>query len=163
MLAAISDPSFVARFHARIDQRGPDECWPWVGSIDHRHGYGRMPAGVASRYLKAHRVAFAIEHQRVPRECVCHTCDNRPCCNPAHLFEGSIADNIKDMDSKGRRGKTGPTSMGCAQRKLVPEQVREIRRRHAAGEKIIPLGEEFSVSFSAIWNIVVRRTWKNLD
>ena len=33
---------------------------------------------------------------------MCHSCDHLPCCNPHHLFSGSIGENVSDMIKKGR-------------------------------------------------------------
>lgn len=31
-------------FWLKVGRRGPDECWPWLGTIANRKGYGRMVA-----------------------------------------------------------------------------------------------------------------------
>lgn len=52
----------------------------------------------------AHRMAYILTHGPVPVEHdVCHHCDNPPCCNPAHLFDGSRSENMQDCVAKGRR------------------------------------------------------------
>jgi predicted XRE-type DNA-binding protein len=85
---------------ARVDKHGPDECWPWAGAC-FTHGYG------AARYRGAtwvvHRLVWTLTHGPIPPGLfVCHTCDNPPCCNPAHLWLGTIADNNADKVRKGR-------------------------------------------------------------
>ena len=95
------EPSTVAeRFAAKVDRRGPDDCWEWTG-FRNRGGYGVGWDG--ERKLGAHRLAYLLEHGSIPDGLqVCHTCDNRGCVNPAHLWAGSRTQNQHDMGRKGR-------------------------------------------------------------
>lgn len=106
------------RVSAKIDKSaGPDACWPWTGAITAQHGYGCVQAG-RGRVVGAHKLAWTFANGPVPDGlCVLHKCDNRPCCNPAHLFLGTKKDNALDKSLKGR-DKTA---------KLTPDQVREVR------------------------------------
>ena len=89
-------------FSPRFEQRGPDECWPWLRAVGN-HGYGITYDGVASRL--AHRVAWTLHHQRqIPEgDTVDHVCHVRTCVNPAHLRLLSNVDNATD---NGQRSKT---------------------------------------------------------
>ncbi len=95
------------RFWRHVDRSGgPEACWPWTGSVDH-HGYGgfRVEPG---KLVRTHRFAYALKHGPIPEGMhVCHHCDNPPCCNDAHHFLGTVADNIRDMWAKGRHTKGG--------------------------------------------------------
>jgi hypothetical protein len=76
-------PEVEARFWAKVDRRGPDECWPWTGNLC-RDGYGFFSAHNISR--KAHRWSFVVSGQEIPPTFVVdHVCRNRVCVNPAHL------------------------------------------------------------------------------
>lgn len=73
---------------------------------------------------------------------ICHTCDNPPCCNPMHLFEGTRLDNVHDMRAKGRH-EHGERHHAA----VVPQSVvEEARRLHATGLGYKRIGEQLRVS-----------------
>lgn len=85
-------------FWSNVDKRGPDECWPWKGR---EKGYGQARFG--GQAISAYRLAYILEKGEVPEGMVvCHSCDNPPCCNPAHLWVGTHSENTLDMVKKGR-------------------------------------------------------------
>lgn len=98
----------IARFWEKVDKRGDDECWEWKGTRDRRN-YGHFSPLGGERTRQAHRVAYEMLHGPQPSHLfVCHRCDNPPCCNPAHLFLGTAADNTHDMLAKGRGAASNP-------------------------------------------------------
>jgi hypothetical protein len=89
------------RYWDKVDVRGPDECWPWLGAPDN-DGYGRVNIDNQSR--TAHSVGLEIELGRPirPGYIACHTCDMRLCQNPRHLYEGTDQTNARDMVTRNR-------------------------------------------------------------
>lgn len=95
---------------SKVDVRGEQECWPWKGTQT-KSGYGRTWINDVGYY--AHRVIFSLANPgqielRAPankraRGFLMHLCDNRICCNPAHLRVADIKTNNEDCVKKGRR------------------------------------------------------------
>lgn len=91
--------SQLERFWQRL-QKTETDCWVWPGPVN-AGGYGLIK--VKRRHLVTHRYAYQHSHGEIPDGMkVLHRCDNPPCCNPAHLFLGTQADNLDDMRRKGR-------------------------------------------------------------
>jgi DNA-binding transcriptional regulator YiaG len=90
---------------------------------------------------------------------VLHRCDNKMCCNPAHLFVGSQKDNIHDAIGKGRnsRGEHHPGA------KLKPAGVVEIRRlRNDLHLPLKEIASRFGVTDSLVSHIATGKIWKHI-
>lgn len=145
-------------FWANCDRSGgPQACWPWTYGKDPA-GYGQGPFGWTR---KAHRQAYYLAHGVQPAKGldVCHSCDNPPCVNPAHLWLGTRSQNILDASRKGRLNSATGDRHG--QSKLTWEAVRLIRARHAKGTSQGRLAAEYGVSQVAIHFVITRKTWAN--
>lgn len=134
-------------------------CWEWQGYRD-VHGYGRTRTVVYGRQeTYIHRVALSMALGRVLLAEACHTCDNPPCCNDVHLFEGTHRENLLDSLRKGR---WKPGEWGIPQ-KLTVEQVRLIRRWHReTTEPQRVIAAELGVSQPLVSRIIARRVWKGV-
>lgn len=137
--------------------RGPDECWEWQGYCN-KKGYG-MIKDEENKADRTHRVALRLSGVNVGfGDVVMHSCDNPPCCNPAHLSVGTIEDNTLDMVNKSRhRGAKGERNYNS---KLTKEQVAEIRLKYSdrktSTEKIAKL---YGVSQPMISYILIGKNW----
>lgn len=84
----------------KIDKRGPDECWPWLGTLN-AYGYGVI--GHRRKLAMVHRLVLGSTVGGIPEGMVVlHLCDNPPCCNPAHLRVGTYRENTHDAIAKQR-------------------------------------------------------------
>ncbi|MFE9337723.1 HNH endonuclease [Streptomyces sp. NPDC007063] len=151
--------SLADRFWAKVDKRGPDECWPWTAVVN-ENGYGVMrPEGQRSGpTVKAHRVSLMLAGVDIEGHVVRHACDNPPCVNPAHLSVGSMADNSADRNSRGRtaRGSRSGTA------KLTEQQVTEIRARAAAGHLHRLIAADYGISRPNVSRIVNGKGWRHV-
>lgn len=138
-----------------------ESCWTWTGATL-SNGYGVFGSPRGESRL-AHRVAYRLAHGEIPSGLfVCHSCDNRKCVNPAHLFAGTQKENIADMYRKGReagcgvRGEKNPSAkFGAADAALM---------RHLADCGVQPrrLAGLFGVTRSTVSRVALRQSWAHV-
>jgi hypothetical protein len=86
-------PSPVQRFWAKVEKRGADECWPWIGA-KHEQGHGVFR--FKGRAVRAHRFSYEIHVGQIPSGLVIdHVCQNPECINPAHLEPVTHHENLR--------------------------------------------------------------------
>ena len=142
------------RFWAKVDVRGPDECWNWTGSTG-GNNYGRV--NINKSGYSAHRVSMALDGRDPIDLCALHRCDNPPCCNPAHLFAATQLDNISDRGAKGRQVTLSGTANWNA--KLVDSDIRSIRidaRSHRA------IAASYGVTHTLVGYIKRNKIWTHV-
>jgi hypothetical protein len=127
-------------------------CWIWTGHVG-KNGYGQVQ--FQGRLIGTHRLMMleARNFLPIPRNLfVCHHCDNPPCCNPKHLFLGTVADNARDAKSKGRT--RAPRGMASPNARLTIVQVEKIKERVREGETRVAVAKDFEVTPQYVGQLV---------
>lgn len=139
------DQDDIDRFWKLVDVRGDDECWELTGQ---NNEYGTFM--VDGKHMRGNRFAWLATNGDPGELWVLHTCDNRICMNPRHLFLGTPAENTLDMYRKGRHPGA----------RLNHEKARRIRELLAAGMTRAELAKQFQVSQALIGHVVRGETWR---
>jgi len=167
-MAGKSGPNIYTRFMRLVDANGfdPSACWEWIGAIK-ENGYGNFNGSAGTN--SAHRYSYEMFVGDVPPGMdVCHSCDNRACVNPDHLFIGTRKDNMQDARRKGRLSsgekhsiaiRTGTRIPGA---KLSDNDVRLILRRVKSGHRSSQIAPDFNVTPGAVNAIKRGATWAHI-
>ena len=158
----LNDPSW---FWGRVDKNGPAHpydpelgaCWVYTGK-QVKLGYGYFIH--KRKEIRASRYMYFLEHGEWPSDCILHSCDNRLCVNPRHLWVGSKSENNRDRDAKGRTGRPSGERNGMA--KITASQVCEIRSLH---HKMThrEIAERFGLSPSYVKLIFAKLRWAHVE
>jgi hypothetical protein len=174
----------IDRFWSKVDRRGPDECWPWLGGKT-SDGYGRFKYGRCE--YKAIRVAYYLQTGKLPDTgmSILHSCDFPACQNAAHLREGTTRENMKDRDERGRTAKgdrsgsrlhpqssifvtrnpqklNPPIGSKHPRATLTEKDIPPIRMRHARGERTVDIALSLGVSKHVIYDIIRGKNWTHV-
>lgn len=126
---------------------GHEGCWDWPNSVG-SHGYGQFVIARGD-VRTAHRLSLLVfKNEDAPKgKYVCHTCDNRRCFNPSHLFIGDPIDNTKDMWAKGRQSDYSNAPKGDSHpRKTMPSLYDGLKKFSDAEEcRIIEMSKQVSL------------------
>lgn len=88
--------TFAEKFWRNVETGKPDECWEWQRGMNNVTGYGSWRDISLQKTVATHRIAYRLGHRKIPKKHVLHSCNNRRCCNPAHLREGTHQENMRD-------------------------------------------------------------------
>lgn len=125
-------------------------CWEWKLKV-RPNGYARVTYLRKSYY--AHRLSyFAFVGNIKEGLDICHKCDNRRCCNPEHLFQGTRKDNMQDAVNKGRQAK----GFKLPHSKLSESNKIEIMKRVLSGEIYKHIAADYGVTEHAIGALAIK-------
>ena len=143
------------RFWDKVLVLEPDECWEWQAYT--------TPKGIPKFSFKglstgAYRVAYELTYGPIPEDQeVCHSCDNKKCCNPKHLWIGTHKQNMEDLTQKGYKVSAKGERHGRV--KLTNEQVMMIRKDNRTQ---VVIAGDYGVSRSRISHIQRKLSWRHI-
>lgn len=134
-----------------------DGCWNWTGCLN---PYGVISNSWTKTYKTTlvHRMSYMAFKGHIPKgQQVCHSCDNPACCNPDHLWLGTIGDNMRDRTAKGRTAKGSKNAAS----KLTEAQIVEIKAKlgKVTGRE---LAKQYKVTETLISYIKQGKIWTHV-
>lgn len=141
-------------------------CWEWQDPL-HPFGYAYATNYETNKKEHVHRISYRIFKGDIPEGLyVCHTCDNRRCISPDHLFIGTAKENMLDAKVKGRMEHVkllASKGEKNGNAKLDEGKVREIRQEIAKGIRCTVIARKYGIASSVIYLIRDGKAWKHVE
>ncbi len=129
-------------------------CMEWQGALGKKTGYCKVK--LDGRAVDTHRASWILSRGPIPAGMdVCHTCDNRACVNPLHLFLGTRQQNMLDAAAKGRTSNA--RAIAAHPVKLTDSEIRHIDALASSGMPQDSIAALFGVARQTVSKIVLRQ------
>lgn len=154
------------RFWKKVDIKGENECWHWLGRSNQPYGYtGILPYGVVrfqGNITMAHRVSFMLKKGPIPEgHIIRHTCDNPKCVNPNHLISGTYKENSQDAIQRGRFNVRRGEKVNTA--KLNEHQVRLLRKKFQEKKlSALEISLLMGMRLVSVYRMLQGHSWKHI-
>lgn len=136
-----------------------DGCLLWTGHVI--NGYGQVKIDGGRQAI--HRLVFERSNGKIPTGLVVrHVCDRPLCIRLEHLVVGTQADNVGDMDRRGRANRTGTRGEKNGRSLLRENEVVAIKTLLGNGIPVRELAARFGVTAAAIYDIRRGKNWKHV-
>lgn len=144
-------------FWAKVNKEAPEGCWEWTASRKEK-GYGQF--FWRGKMYRAHRLAWKLSGHELPKSPLelAHTCDNRICVNPAHLYVATHEQNMKDCYTR-RRHTYGVRNHSA---KLTEAQALEILLAKGTAPAKVVASKYPNATKEMVGAIWRRQSWKHL-
>jgi len=167
----VTDPytvKSIKRFNKKLYKDSITGCWIFTGTVASNGGYGQFYFKGKQIYTNRFALMIKLGRELKSRKYALHTCDNPPCCNPNHLYEGTHRKNMSDAAHRNRMIgsiNSGNFQSGSKHRNalLKDKQVLEIKLAFLSGVTRNELADTYNVSWHIIDNIVNGRSYANIN
>lgn len=147
------------RFLSYVSLPNENGCMIWMGVIGNC-GYGQFFL-LNKKAIRPHRLSYKYFKGEFNENLfICHTCDNKKCVAPDHLFVGTPKENMTDMINKKRDIKAKGSIHYLS--KLKEKDILEIRKLRQSGKTYFEISEIFNVHMQTIAAIITGRSWSHL-
>lgn len=151
----------ISRFKTKLVIQ-PNGCWEYSGAKD-ADGYGMFWYDGKTRGAHQFSARYLGNFVVNKGQQICHSCDNPPCCNPAHLFIGTTQQNTADRHFKGRSVKGSRVGTSVYNESIIKAVKNAYKTRTHYRGIIKDISREFNVSYGVVWYACKRNAWPHIS